>query len=186
MKAAGYPHSLCGVVYQGAGSGHGCQFSFACDGKMLEARSAGAWARAKHLALRILSGVEQLGNETADAVSFHAVDVEPGWDDRAFSNFRGANRGGIIRRGQAGHRCGTPILEEHSARRADSGSYHGRSQKLAPVKLFHPATSDLFNSSGPPIVLAVWYYEPPSLSLECVELSSSIHLFPAKNQDDQN
>ena len=81
MKAAGYPHSLCGVVYQGAGSGHGCQFSFACDGKMLEARSAGAWARAKHLALRILSGVEQLGNETADAVSFHAVDVEPGWDE---------------------------------------------------------------------------------------------------------
>ena len=80
-KARGYPHSLCAVVYQGAGSGHGCQFSFACDGEMLHARNAGAWARAKRLAVRILSGVEQLGNETADAISFHAVDVEPGWDD---------------------------------------------------------------------------------------------------------
>jgi len=81
MKARGYPHSLCGVVYQGAGSGHGCQFSFICDGEMLQARNTGAWARAKRLATRILSGVEELGNETADAVSFHAVDVEPGWDE---------------------------------------------------------------------------------------------------------
>jgi len=82
MKARGYPHSLCGVVYQGAGSGHGCQFSFACGGEMLQAKNFGAWARAKQLAIRILSGVEQLGNETADAISFHAVDVEPGWDEQ--------------------------------------------------------------------------------------------------------
>src|SRR5947209_6602799 len=82
-KARGYPHSLCGVVFQGAGSGsgRGCQFSFACNGEMLHARNPGAWARAKRLAVRILSGVEQLGNETADAIPFHAVDVEPGWDD---------------------------------------------------------------------------------------------------------
>jgi hypothetical protein len=82
MKARGYPHSLCGVIYQGAGSGHGCQFSFACNGKMLQTKNFGAWARAKRLAARILSGVEQLGNETADAISFHAVDVEPGWDEQ--------------------------------------------------------------------------------------------------------
>jgi hypothetical protein len=80
-KARGYPHSLCGVVFQGAGSGHGCQFSFACNGEMLQARSPGAWARAKRLAVRILSGVEQLGNETADAISFHAADVDPGWGE---------------------------------------------------------------------------------------------------------
>ena len=82
MKARGYPHSLCGVVYQGAGSGRGCQFSFACNGEMLQAKNFGAWARAKRLAVRIMSGVEQLGNETADAISFHAVDVEPGWDEQ--------------------------------------------------------------------------------------------------------
>ena len=82
MKASGYPHSLCGVVYQGAGSGHGCQFSFACNGEMLQAKNFSSWARAKHLALRILSGIEQLGNQTADAISFHAVDVEPGWGEQ--------------------------------------------------------------------------------------------------------
>jgi spore germination cell wall hydrolase CwlJ-like protein len=82
MKARGYPHSLCGVVYQAGGSGHGCQFSFICNGKMLEAKSPGAWSRAKRLAVRILVGAELLGNETADAISFHAVDVEPGWDDQ--------------------------------------------------------------------------------------------------------
>ena len=81
MKARGYPHSLCGVVYQGASSGHGCQFSFACNGDMLQTKNWTAWARARRLAVRIVSGVELLGNETADAISFHAVDVEPGWDD---------------------------------------------------------------------------------------------------------
>jgi hypothetical protein len=82
MRARGYPHSLCGVVYQGSSSGHGCQFSFICNGEMLQAKNFGAWARAKRLAVRIISGAEQLGNETADAISFHAVDVEPGWDDQ--------------------------------------------------------------------------------------------------------
>lgn len=81
MKAHGYPHSVCGVVYQGAGSGRGCQFSFACNRELLQARNSGAWERAKRLAVRILSGAEQLGNQTADAISFHAVDVEPGWGD---------------------------------------------------------------------------------------------------------
>jgi Cell Wall Hydrolase len=82
MRARAYPHSLCGVVYQGAGSGHGCQFSFACNGEMQQTKNWSAWARAKRLAVRIVSGVEQLGNETADAISFHAVDVEPGWDEQ--------------------------------------------------------------------------------------------------------
>lgn len=81
MKAPGYPHSVCGVVYQGAGSGRGCQFSFACNGELLQAKNWGAWARAKRLAGRIVTGVELLGNETADAISFHAVEVEPGWGD---------------------------------------------------------------------------------------------------------
>jgi spore germination cell wall hydrolase CwlJ-like protein len=49
---------------------------------MLQAKNFGAWARAKRLAVRIMSGIEQLGNETADAISFHAVDVEPGWDEQ--------------------------------------------------------------------------------------------------------
>lgn len=81
MKTPGYPHSVCGVVYERAAPGHGCQFSFTCNGEMQAPRRAGAWLRAKHLAARILSGFVRLENETENAVSFHAVGIEPGWGD---------------------------------------------------------------------------------------------------------
>src|SRR5580693_5009076 len=32
MHSAGYPRSICGVVYEGSELAHGCQFSFTCDG----------------------------------------------------------------------------------------------------------------------------------------------------------
>ncbi|HEX4158364.1 MAG TPA: cell wall hydrolase [Rhizomicrobium sp.] len=81
MRTSGFPHSICGVVYQGAASGHGCQFSFACDGEMVAPKTVGAWARAKRLAGRILTGLVQLGDMTEDAIAFHAVAVQPGWGD---------------------------------------------------------------------------------------------------------
>jgi hypothetical protein len=81
MRSPGFPRSICGVVYQGAVLGHGCQFSFACSGEMEQPKSVGAWARARRLAGRILTGLVQLGDETEDAISFHAVHVQPGWSD---------------------------------------------------------------------------------------------------------
>jgi hypothetical protein len=81
MRSPGYPHSICGVVYQGAATGHGCQFSFTCNGEMDAAKTSGAWARAKRLAGRILTGLIQLGDMTEDAIAFHAVAVQPGWGD---------------------------------------------------------------------------------------------------------
>lgn len=82
MHNRAYPHSICGVVYQRAATGHGCQFSFTCDGALDQPRSAGAWAHARRLAGRILTGLVALGDETENAIAFHAVDVEPGWGDR--------------------------------------------------------------------------------------------------------
>lgn len=82
MRAPGYPHSICGVVYQGAGNGHGCQFSFACNGKLQEPKTAAAWYRARTLAAKIMAGVVPLGDITGDAISFHAADVQPEWADR--------------------------------------------------------------------------------------------------------
>jgi hypothetical protein len=82
MKSPGYPHSICGVVYEGAAVRRGCQFSFACNGQLQLPKTMGAWASAKRLAGRILEGIVQLGDETGDAISFHAVDVEPGWGDK--------------------------------------------------------------------------------------------------------
>ncbi|MCB9992664.1 MAG: cell wall hydrolase [Hyphomicrobiaceae bacterium] len=32
VNSSRYPSTICGVVFQNANSGHGCQFSFACDG----------------------------------------------------------------------------------------------------------------------------------------------------------
>jgi hypothetical protein len=79
MRSSGYPHSICGVVYQRGATGHGCQFSFTCNGEMDATKSAGAWARAKRLAGRILTGLIQLGDATEDAIAFHAAAVQPGW-----------------------------------------------------------------------------------------------------------
>jgi spore germination cell wall hydrolase CwlJ-like protein len=82
MKSAGYPHSICGVVYQGAALKHACQFSFTCSGQLLQPKMPGAWQRAKRLAARILGGLIQLEDVTEDAVSFHAAGVQPGWGER--------------------------------------------------------------------------------------------------------
>jgi spore germination cell wall hydrolase CwlJ-like protein len=81
MRSSGFPHSICGVVYQGSGSGHGCQFSFTCNGEMDTPKAVGSWAQAKRLAGRILTGVIELGDMTEDAIAFHAAAVEPGWGD---------------------------------------------------------------------------------------------------------
>jgi spore germination cell wall hydrolase CwlJ-like protein len=61
---ANFPGTICGVVFQGASLDHGCQFSFTCDGEMDRAKSPGAWASARRLAVRILSGRVQIGNMT--------------------------------------------------------------------------------------------------------------------------
>ena len=81
MHARGYPHSICGVVYQGAGRSNGCQFSFACNGELHQSKSPGAWWRARMLAAKIMAGVVQLGDVTENAISFHATDVQPDWAD---------------------------------------------------------------------------------------------------------
>lgn len=81
MHSRGYPHSICGVVYQGSGHRSGCQFSFACDGELHQAKTPGAWWRARMLAAKIMAGVVQLGDVTENAISFHATDVQPDWAD---------------------------------------------------------------------------------------------------------
>ena len=78
---ANYPRTICGVVFQGSSLDHGCQFSFTCDGELDRAKSPGAWASARRLAMRILSGRVQLGNMTGGAIAFHAADVTPDWSD---------------------------------------------------------------------------------------------------------
>jgi spore germination cell wall hydrolase CwlJ-like protein len=79
VKHPAYPKSVCGVVFQGAGA-PGCQFSFACDGSMSKSRERLAWARARDVAMRALSGVPHA--EIGSATHFHTTAVSPAWAPR--------------------------------------------------------------------------------------------------------
>ncbi|HEY8948952.1 MAG TPA: cell wall hydrolase [Rhizomicrobium sp.] len=81
MRSGYYPNTICGVVYEGASLHTGCQFSFTCSGDMARRKSAVVWRRAQRLALQVVTGIVQLQNTTGGALSFHAVDVAPGWAD---------------------------------------------------------------------------------------------------------
>jgi spore germination cell wall hydrolase CwlJ-like protein len=76
MRHPSFPHSICGVVFQGAQS-HNCQFSFACDGSMRRGKEPAAWRRAKAIAARALGGYVMAA--VGAATSFHTVGVSPGW-----------------------------------------------------------------------------------------------------------
>ena len=77
VRNPAYPKTVCGVVFQGAAHGEGCQFSFACDGSMRRGREYAAWSRAQEIASRALSGgvMAAVGNAT----HFHTTSVDPSW-----------------------------------------------------------------------------------------------------------
>ncbi len=65
-----FPHSVCGVVYQGAAKG-ACQFSFVCNGAMRGRREHDAWLDARRIAARALAG--HVMTAIGKATSFHAA-----------------------------------------------------------------------------------------------------------------
>jgi spore germination cell wall hydrolase CwlJ-like protein len=77
VKHPAFPKTVCGVVFQGAARHTGCQFSFACDGSMRGRRESGAWARARKVAGRALSGVVLA--DVGSATPFHTTGVAPAW-----------------------------------------------------------------------------------------------------------
>jgi spore germination cell wall hydrolase CwlJ-like protein len=79
VHSSGFPATVCGVVYEGSNLKHACQFSFTCNGDLNRPKNARAWAQAKFLAAKIMMGTMPLSDMTDDAVSYHAVDVQPGW-----------------------------------------------------------------------------------------------------------
>ena len=78
MMSGNYGHSICAVVYEGAGR-KTCQFSFTCDGEAKLPREASAWNEAEELAAQILTGEVRLNNATGGALNYHAVSVKPYW-----------------------------------------------------------------------------------------------------------
>ncbi|CAN5402072.1 cell wall hydrolase [soil metagenome] len=77
MRHPGYPKSICGVVYEGAARGTGCQFSFTCDGSLQRAISPVVWAAARIVAKRALAGY--VDKDVGAATHYHANYVYPYW-----------------------------------------------------------------------------------------------------------
>jgi hypothetical protein len=72
-----FPKTVCSVTNQGAGSGRGCQFSYACDGRSDVMKSTAARIRAEKLAALMLAGQPRI---VADgATYFHTRSVRPSW-----------------------------------------------------------------------------------------------------------
>jgi spore germination cell wall hydrolase CwlJ-like protein len=77
VDSRAYPNTICGVTRQGVGSGRGCQFSYACDGRPEVLRTPGARERAQKLARLMMDGLPR--TITDGATHFHATYVSPGW-----------------------------------------------------------------------------------------------------------
>jgi spore germination cell wall hydrolase CwlJ-like protein len=80
MNTGNYGHSICAVVYEGAGHPH-CQFTFTCNGELTKGKDDDSWRESEALAAQILTGEVALHNATGGATNFHAVSVSPDWAD---------------------------------------------------------------------------------------------------------
>ncbi|PKP85001.1 MAG: hypothetical protein CVT80_05010 [Alphaproteobacteria bacterium HGW-Alphaproteobacteria-2] len=80
VDAAQFPASVCGVVRQGAGSGRGCQFTYACDGQPDAIRERAAYAQVGKVARLMLEGAPR--GLTEGATYFHTPAVRPAWARR--------------------------------------------------------------------------------------------------------
>ena len=77
LRHAGYPKSVCGVIYEGAARATGCQFSFTCDGSLAREPSPSLWATAESVAREALNGFVM--KEVGVATHYHASYVAPYW-----------------------------------------------------------------------------------------------------------
>ncbi|MCR8725255.1 cell wall hydrolase [Frigidibacter sp. ROC022] len=75
-----YPNSVCGVVGQGAGRRHACQFSYKCDGHADVIREKAAYERVAKIAKLMLAGAPR--TLTHGAMYYHNGTVHPSWARR--------------------------------------------------------------------------------------------------------
>lgn len=77
VRDRAFPHSVCGVVYQGSNRRTGCQFSFTCDGSMAHRRDPSSWARARLVAEAALAG--SVYAPIGAATFYHTSTILPWW-----------------------------------------------------------------------------------------------------------
>lgn len=77
VRHPAFPHTVCGVVFQGSERSTGCQFTFTCDGAMTRTPPAAAWARARTIAAQALAG--NVFAPVGLATHYHTDWVVPYW-----------------------------------------------------------------------------------------------------------
>jgi spore germination cell wall hydrolase CwlJ-like protein len=77
VRNVNFPHSICGVVYEGWDRPTGCQFSFTCDGSLLRPPEPALLAQARRVAEQALSGYVM--PDVGTATHYHATSVDPWW-----------------------------------------------------------------------------------------------------------
>lgn len=77
VRHPAYPHSVCGVVFQGSERTTGCQFTFTCDGSLARQRNPQSWRRAMSVAAAALAGYVE--RSVGTATHYHTIWVVPYW-----------------------------------------------------------------------------------------------------------
>jgi spore germination cell wall hydrolase CwlJ-like protein len=77
MRAARFPKTVCGVVFQGSSRPTGCQFTFACDGSFRRHLSGTTLTLARTIAQTVLQGTAP--DRVGGATHYHADYVLPYW-----------------------------------------------------------------------------------------------------------
>jgi hypothetical protein len=77
LRAARFPKTVCGVVFQGSERLTGCQFTFTCDGSFRRRLTDTTLITARSIAATVLDGVAP--DRVAGATHYHADYVLPYW-----------------------------------------------------------------------------------------------------------
>jgi len=77
VESRKFPNSICGVVNQGTGKRHQCQFSYACDGKPEVVNEPAAHRNVGKIARALMDGAPR--NLTLGATYYHNHTVSPRW-----------------------------------------------------------------------------------------------------------
>jgi hypothetical protein len=77
VRHPAFPHTVCGVVFQGSERATGCQFSFTCDKSMQRRPDQGIWERTRLQAQAALNG--SIYARVGFATHYHTDWVAPYW-----------------------------------------------------------------------------------------------------------
>ncbi len=80
VDSGDFRDDLCGVISQGTGRKHACQFSFTCDGYPETITNRAAWDRVGKVARVMMDGAPR--TLTNGATYYHTIRVSPGWARR--------------------------------------------------------------------------------------------------------